>query len=58
MDSEPEIQIRGTQANKFIGVNPKPRALKGLSDFLLTQKSPGPGRSADADLLVKPSSGS
>ena len=43
MDSEPEIQIRGTQANKFIGVNPKPRALKGLSDFLLTQKVPALG---------------
>ena len=37
----------------LIGVNPKPRALKSLSNFCL-RKSPGPGRSADADLLVKP----
>ena len=34
------------------GVSPNPCALKGLSDFAV--RNPGPGRSADADFLVKP----
>ena len=41
--------ITGSGTSYFIGVNPKPRALKGLSDIFACAKSPGPGRSADAD---------
>ena len=33
------------------GISPGPCALKGLSDFAV--RNPGPGRSADADFLVK-----
>ena len=43
---------RSPGASLFLrGISPNPCALKGLSDFAV--RNPGPGRSADADFLVK-----